>query len=207
MLQVDKKSSWLKKILLTKLTSSSYIVRVKSRTYSTKGIVLKRVNVGETDRIINILTQENGKMTCVAKGVRKITSTKRAFLEPGNLIKGFFVRTKSLPLLTQATLIDDCSQMNQTLAAFRQLSQILEFFEKLFVEQELDPALFVKAVKLRKMIVMNKATSSYTRRILSEIITDLGFENPNTSKHDSISDYISALTNSKMKSFEYLKVK
>lgn len=180
---------------------------MKSRTFSTKGIVLKRVNVGETDRIINILTRENGKMTCVAKGVRKITSTKRAFLEPGNLINGYFVKTKSLPLLTQATLIDDCSQMNQTLASFRRLSQLLEIFEKLFVEQELSVDLFLKTVKLRKMMVLNKATSDYTRRILSEIITELGFQNPSNSKYDNISDYISALTDSKMKSFEYLNVK
>ena len=49
---------------------------MKTRTFSTKGIVLKRVNVGETERSINLLTQEYGKMTCVAKGVRKIKSSK-----------------------------------------------------------------------------------------------------------------------------------
>jgi DNA repair protein RecO len=179
---------------------------MKNKTFSIKGIVLKRVNVGETDRIINLLTQENGKMTCVAKGVRKIKSSKRAFLEPGNVIDAFLVKTKSLPLLTQAKLIDDCSKMKQTLGAFRQLSQMLEIFEKLFVEQELEQEIFFKALLLRKKITTSTASAKFVRDTLSEIITDLGFQHPKESKYLTISDYVSALSDRKMKSFDYLNV-
>ncbi len=180
---------------------------MKSNTFSTKGIVLKRVNVGETDRIINLLTQEYGKMTCVAKGVRKLKSSNRAYLEPGNLIKAFMIQTKSLPLLTQATLIDDCSRMKQTLGSFRQLSQMLEIFEKLFVEQELEPEIFAKALELRKKISSSTASGSYIKEALTEIITGLGFQDPKDSKYLTITDYISALSDRKMKSFDYLNVK
>ena len=180
---------------------------MKTRTFSTKGIVLKRVNVGETDRIINLLTQEYGKMTCVAKGVRKIKSSKRAFLEPGNLINAFLVQTKSLPILTQATLVDDCSKMKQTLGSFRQLSQMLEIFEKLFVEQELEPEIFSKALLLRKKLSSSTASRKFVEDTLSEIITSLGFQHPKESKYLTITDYISALSDRKMKSFEYLNVK
>ena len=179
---------------------------MKNKTFSIKGIVLKRVNVGETDRIINLLTQENGKMTCVAKGVRKIKSSKRAFLEPGNVIDAFLVKTKSLTLLTQAKLIDDCSKMKQTLGAFRQLSQMLEIFEKLFVEQELEQEIFFKALLLRKKITTSTASAKFVRDTLSEIITDLGFQHPKESKYLTISDYVSALSDRKMKSFDYLNV-
>jgi len=180
---------------------------MKTRTFSIKGIVLKRINVGETDRIINLLTQEYGKMTCVAKGVRKIKSSKRAFLEPGNVIDAFLVKTKSLPILTQATLIDSCSKMKQTLGSFRQLSQMLEIFEKLFVEQELEQEIFFKALNLRKKIATSTASGKFVRETLSEIITDLGFQHPQESKYNTISDYISALSDRKMKSFDYLNVK
>lgn len=180
---------------------------MKSNSFSTKGIVLKRVNVGETDRIINLLTQEYGKMACVAKGVRKIKSSNRAYLEPGNLINAFMIETKSLPLLTQATLIDDCSKMKQTLGSFRQLSQMLEIFEKLFVEQELEPEIFTKALELRKKISSSTATSIFIKETLTEIITGLGFQDPKDSKYLTITDYISALSDKKMKSFDYLNVK
>lgn len=40
----------------------------------TKGIVLTRVDYGEADRIITLLTPDNGKIRVMARGVRKIKS-------------------------------------------------------------------------------------------------------------------------------------
>ena len=41
---------------------------------STNGIVLTRVDYGEADRIITVLTPDTGKLTLIAKGVRRINS-------------------------------------------------------------------------------------------------------------------------------------
>jgi len=180
---------------------------MKNKTFTTQGIVLKRVNTGETDRIINILTKEYGKLTCVAKGVRKIKSSKRAFLEPGNIINAFLIKTKSLPLLTQATLVTDCSSMKPTLASFRQLSQMLEIFERLFVEQKLENDIFELIMQLRSKVITNTATNHFIKQTFTKIITNLGFQDPEESKYDNISDYISALSDRKIKSFEYLYIK
>jgi DNA repair protein RecO (recombination protein O) len=180
---------------------------VKNKSYTVAAIVLKRINVGETDRIVNLLTQEFGKITVVAKGVRKMKSSKRAFLEPGNIIKAFCLETKSLPLLTQATLIEDCSIMKQNLSSYRSLTQLLEIFEKLFVEVELEPEIFHYAILLRRQVVAGKAPAKFVREILSKIIVQLGFQHPDESKYKNISDYIAALSDSKMKSFEFLQVK
>jgi DNA repair protein RecO (recombination protein O) len=40
----------------------------------TMGIVLRRTNYGEADRIITFITADYGKISCIAKGVRKSTS-------------------------------------------------------------------------------------------------------------------------------------
>lgn len=50
-------------------------------TYKTRGIVLKRTNFGEADRIITFLTSDQGKLRAVAKGVRKIKSRMAGHLE------------------------------------------------------------------------------------------------------------------------------
>jgi DNA repair protein RecO (recombination protein O) len=96
-----------------------YSLNVRNNSFTTTAIVLKRVSVGETDRIVNLLTQDFGKISVVAKGVRKMSSSKRASLEPGNIIRAFCIQTKSLPILTQATLIDDCSEMKKDLSAYQ----------------------------------------------------------------------------------------
>jgi DNA repair protein RecO (recombination protein O) len=174
------------------------------RSFTSNGIVLKRSNSGETDRVVVLLTQEFGKLTCLAKGVRTLTSSKRAFLEPGNYIKGFFIATKSWPLLTQATLIENCSQLDHTLTRIRQLSQVLEIFEKLFVEQELDEEVFQRILTLRSKITTNKASGTFVRAELRKIITTLGYQDPQESKYESITQYISALSDRPMRSFEFL---
>jgi len=47
----------------------------------TPGIVLKKQNFGEADRILRIFTQELGVISAIAKGVKKITSKKGGCLE------------------------------------------------------------------------------------------------------------------------------
>lgn len=39
--------------------------------YTTKAIVLRRTNYGEADRILNLLTPDHGKVSAIAKGVRR----------------------------------------------------------------------------------------------------------------------------------------
>lgn len=51
-------------------------------TYNTTGIILKYRDVGEFDRIYNILTREHGKVDAWAQGVRKPKSKLVAHLQP-----------------------------------------------------------------------------------------------------------------------------
>lgn len=50
-------------------------------TYQTPAIVIGRTNFGEADRVIRLLTPAHGKISAVAKGVRKIKSRLGGHLE------------------------------------------------------------------------------------------------------------------------------
>lgn len=52
------------------------------RSQKLKALVLSRRNIGEADRLITFLTREQGIMKAVAKGVRKIPSSRGGHLEP-----------------------------------------------------------------------------------------------------------------------------
>jgi len=49
--------------------------------YKTEGIIIKRTNFGEADRILTIVTRDSGKLRVIAKGSRKITSRRAPNLE------------------------------------------------------------------------------------------------------------------------------
>ncbi len=51
------------------------------QTFRTEAIILRRTNYGEADRILNLLTPERGKVSAIAKGVRKPKSKLAGGLE------------------------------------------------------------------------------------------------------------------------------
>lgn len=51
------------------------------RAYRVEGIVIKRKNFGEADRILTVYTKNKGKISVMAKGVRKITSKRASHIE------------------------------------------------------------------------------------------------------------------------------
>lgn len=53
----------------------------RERSFRTAAIILKRFDLGESDRLLTLLTPRHGKIEVVAKGARKLTSTKTGHVE------------------------------------------------------------------------------------------------------------------------------
>ena len=51
------------------------------RSFKAEGIVIKRSNYSEADRIVTIFTKKNGKIKVKANGVRKIASRRSPHIE------------------------------------------------------------------------------------------------------------------------------
>ncbi|HZZ98409.1 MAG TPA: DNA repair protein RecO [Candidatus Saccharimonadia bacterium] len=177
------------------------------KTFSTDGIVLKRFNAGEADRILTVFTRDLGKIACIAKGVRKTTSTKRSALEPGSLAKIFCAETHGMPILTQATLVDDFSRSRETLAATRSLSQVLEIVDAVTVEGEGQEGIFDLVLATLHELSAEGAQRRKVLQYLQTMLEELGFQSLDTTRFSSISEYVEFLSDKKMRSFAYLTVK
>lgn len=73
-------------------------------TYKTTGLVLKRINFGEADRVITFLTPDHGKLRAVAKGVRKIKSRMAGHLELFSETELMLAKGKNLDVIASARL-------------------------------------------------------------------------------------------------------
>ena len=85
------------------------------KTYSTDGFVLARRNFSEGDRILVLFTKDFGKISVIAKGVRKVTSRKRGGIEIFNKIRFSAVKGKSLDILTEVKVIDSYDEVRSSL--------------------------------------------------------------------------------------------
>jgi len=110
--------------------------------YKTRGIILKRTNLGEADRIITIFTDKFGKIKVVAKGVRKTLSRMAGHLEPFCLSRLELAEGKSLDIITGAQ-VEKCflalrSDLGKTQASF----YFTEIIDKMVEEREPHPEIY-----------------------------------------------------------------
>jgi DNA repair protein RecO (recombination protein O) len=171
------------------------------RSFNATALVLKYKNTGERERVVTLVTAERGKIVSIAKGVRKLKSSKSAFLQPGNIVKVQLIETKSLPILTQATLESDLSVLHGNLAKLRQLSLVLEIFDRLLVEEELEEDLFELILETRDLVTQPNARAKIKRN-LENLVMRLGFAVPE--KNRSLLEMVGELSGKSMKSWDYL---
>lgn len=69
--------------------------------YRDEGVVLRTHDLGEVDRIITLLTRDNGRIRAVAKGVRRSRSRFGARLEPFGHVDLQLYEGRSLDTITQ----------------------------------------------------------------------------------------------------------
>lgn len=180
---------------------------MRNKSSATEAIVLKRTSVGESDRIITLLTPDQGKLTCVAKGVRKLNSSQRAYLEPGNLVSIYLIETSSLPILTQTKLKNDFSSAKKDLQRLKQLTQILEIVDRLFPEGVEEVELFQAITTILEQLSQPKVRFLQIQEELSQIMVQMGYQPLDETPYDSIIEYVASVADRPLKSFEYMTVK
>lgn len=115
----------------------------KPRSYRTEGIVLRRSDVGEADRLLTLYTREHGKIRALAKGARKPQSRKTGYVE-------LFMRTlfqmakgRTFDIITQVELVEPYQALREDLIRVTYAGYVAELLDSLTPEEESNPALYV----------------------------------------------------------------
>jgi len=115
---------------------------MRSNYSSSKAIILKRINYKDADKIITMYTKDLGKISTIAKGIRKVTSRKRSHLELLNLVEVYLVESHDWYIITQAQAIKSFSKLKDNLLTTSWGYYIAEIFEKITSESEKNSKLF-----------------------------------------------------------------
>lgn len=177
------------------------------QSISTEAVVLKRVSVGEADRVITLLTPTEGKVVCIAKGVRKITSTQSAYLEPGNHISAQLRPTSSLAIISQTQLQQQFAQAKKHLVRVKQVFEVLELADLLFVEGSEDEEGF--AIILEVLELLNEERSQFVtiQEKLNQLLVHLGYQSLEETPYTSILEYATVVAERPVRSYDYLSIR
>ncbi len=110
--------------------------------YHDVGVVLRTYKLGESDRIVVLLTQDHGKVRAVAKGVRKTHSKFGARLEPMSHVKLLLAQGRELDIVNQAECVETLAPMMVDLDHLTNGIAVLEAADQMAMDREPVPHLY-----------------------------------------------------------------
>ena len=133
---------WFSRLVPSGLSAFRLPLYSIMRTYTANSIVLRRIDLGEKDRILTLYTREAGKLSAVAKGARRPGSKLAGASEPFTYSKVFLSTGRELDVLTQAEIKESFPNVRQDIRAVAHGIYMLELTNQLTDEREPNPELF-----------------------------------------------------------------
>jgi len=115
---------------------------MRPHSYSSEGIVLNRHNFGEADRILSVYTRTGGRISLMAKGVRRPASRKRGHIELFNLVRFQAIGGNGMDLMTEAEVVEDFKEIRSSLKKISLAYYFMEVVNKITHEGESNIELF-----------------------------------------------------------------
>lgn len=112
--------------------------------YKTQALVLKSINLSESDRLVTFLTENHGKVKCVAKGARKAKNRFWGSLEPMSQINLIYFgkENQNLYRLNQADIIEPFQSIRDDFGKLYKGIYFLELIDSMTLEGHQDKQIY-----------------------------------------------------------------
>ncbi|HLE76929.1 MAG TPA: DNA repair protein RecO [bacterium] len=110
--------------------------------YKTEAIVIRRRNLGEADRIVTLMTRDQGKLGVVAKGARKPKSRFAGRLELFTHLRALLAVGRSLDVVSQVEVVDAFAGVREDLQRLGYASLLAEVTDRATADRHAAPELF-----------------------------------------------------------------
>jgi len=145
------------------------------RSLKVEAVVLRHSDWGEADRILVLYTREQGKIRCVAKGVRRLHSRKAGHLEPFTRSKLLLARGRDLWIVTQAETVEAYLPMREDLMRMGYASYVIELLDRFTYEEGENRALYQLLADTLARVAQDEAVIEALRYYEIRLLDLLGF--------------------------------
>lgn len=146
--------------------------------FKVKGVVIKKKDFGEADRLITILTDTRGKIDLLIKGIRKSKKRDINSVELLSLSEYTLYKKGEKYILNSVDLIEIFFGVRQDIDKLEISSYLLSLVNEIFYTNEMRNEFFQKFIKAIKFIEENDIKKNYIMilRMLSWIIKKEGYQ-------------------------------
>lgn len=120
----------------------------------TKAVVLRKMDFGDTSKIVSLYTEKYGKENAIIKGARSKKSKIGSIIDVMNYVDVvLYLKTnREIQLISQADLISHFPKIKDDLEKFKYASAVCELLQALTIENEVNTRLFNGSVKILELI-------------------------------------------------------
>lgn len=145
------------------------------RSFKTEGIVIKRSNYSEADRIVTIFTKQNGKIKVKATGVRKIASRRSGHIELLNYCIFSLYQGKNMPVLTEVEARESFPLLKEDLKRIGLALHVCELVDGLCAENQENPDIFMLLGQTLRKLSKETNLAEVVYQFELELLRLLGF--------------------------------
>lgn len=121
---------------------------------TTEGVILKRKNFAETDRVLTVLSKEKGKISVMAKGVRRITSRRAGNIEVLNRVKLHLFKAQNYNL-SEAEALDVYPHIKANLTLSAHAFHVIELVDRIVADDQFNPQVYPLLVTILELLDKN----------------------------------------------------
>lgn len=111
-------------------------------TFKARALVLRRIPLGEKDKIVTLLTREAGKLRAVAKGARGANSRLSGATEPLTVFEGLLSSGNRLDVLSQAEVRETFGSLRTDYGLVLRATYLCEVVDHLVLDRDPQPEVF-----------------------------------------------------------------
>ena len=137
--------------------------------------MLARRNFSEADRILSVFSKGHGRLSLLAKGVRRPSSRKRGHIEVFNRIKFQAVKGRGLDMMTEAEIIDSFEMVRKDLKKVALAYYFMEVIGRTIHEEEKNIELYGLLQDYLEKLKEDKKLLSLRQNFVYQALTILGF--------------------------------
>ncbi len=146
------------------------------KVYKTEAIVLKRMNLGEADRILTLYSPNLGKFRAIAKGVRRPKSKMGGHLELLTHSALMLARGQNLDIITQSQTIDSFLPLREDLWRVSMALYAAELVDQFAAERVENRPLYRLFVNTLRWICEAQDVELTLRYFELNLLTHLGYK-------------------------------
>jgi DNA repair protein RecO (recombination protein O) len=170
------------------------------RSFRTEGIIIKRRNFNDADRVLTVFTKEQGKIQVKAVGVRKITSRRSSHIELLNHTVLNLYKGPGIIVLTEAQTLNTYPALKSDLLKTGYAYHICELVDGLCPEYQEQKAVFTLICQTLHALSTAIESTQLMHDFEISLLTMLGYWDNTKKANVNTHQYIEQILERKLKS-------